>query len=240
MIPEVANEITEFPFFTILYADLHAHLMALPITLLVLAWGLSIVLSRGRWGETDGRHRWLSLVASFGLGALAIGALRPSNTWDFYTYLVFGCAALVYGLRRDYQANPRDAGRYGIPGWVWRAAAIAGGVLVLAGLSTLMYEPFSHWYAQAYNKIDLWNGHRTPFWSYLTHWGLFLFVIISWLTWETRQWMASTPLSSLARLRPYQGMIGAGLIGGVGVIAAMLARGRSPGWCCRWQPGPGS
>ena len=36
--------ITEFPFFTILYGDPHAHLFALPITLLVLAFALSVVL----------------------------------------------------------------------------------------------------------------------------------------------------------------------------------------------------
>ena len=43
--PGDVEPITEFPFFTVLYADLHAHLFALPITLLVLAFCLSIVLS---------------------------------------------------------------------------------------------------------------------------------------------------------------------------------------------------
>jgi len=230
VIPEVANEITEFPFFTILYADLHAHLIALPITLLVLAWGLSIVLARGRWGEPDGRHRWLSMGVSFGLGALAIGALRPSNTWDFYTYLVFGCVALVYGLGRDYLAHRQEADRFGIPAQAWRAAFAIGGILILVGLATIMYEPFARWFAQAYNRIDLWGGHRTPFWSYLTHWGLFLFVIGSWLTWETRDWMASTPLSALAKLRPYQGILAAVLVIGLGIIAVLLFQGIQIAW----------
>jgi hypothetical protein len=42
---------------------------------------------------------------------------------------------------------------------------------------------------------------RTPFWSYLTHWGLFLFVIVSWLFWETWDWLDKTPLSHARRYR---------------------------------------
>ena len=38
--------ITEFPYFTVLYADLHAHLFALPFALLVLSICLSFVLGR--------------------------------------------------------------------------------------------------------------------------------------------------------------------------------------------------
>ena len=59
--PEAGNEITEFPFFTFLYADLHAHLMALPVTLLVLGWALAMVLGKGRWG-LRGRTAEVGLV----------------------------------------------------------------------------------------------------------------------------------------------------------------------------------
>jgi uncharacterized membrane protein len=36
---------------------------------------------------------------------------------------------------------------------------------------------------------------------------LFLFVIISWMVWETREWMANTPLSSLRKLEKYSSLI---------------------------------
>ena len=74
------------------------------------------------------------------------------------------------------------------------------------GLTLLLYQPFSSWYGQGYNKIIPWNSYRTPFWSYLTHWGVFLFVIVSWMAWETVDWMAATPVSALNQLRPYRGL----------------------------------
>jgi uncharacterized membrane protein len=33
------------------------------------------------------------------------------------------------------------------------------------------------------------------------HWGLFLFVLFSWMFWETIDWMARTPLSALRKIR---------------------------------------
>ncbi len=51
--PEAGNEITEFPFFTFLYGDLHAHLIALPVTLLLMACLVSIVFSAAHWRGTQ-------------------------------------------------------------------------------------------------------------------------------------------------------------------------------------------
>jgi hypothetical protein len=49
----------------------------------------------------------------------------------------------------------------------------------------LLFQPFSRWYALGYNQYTLWTGTHTPTSSYLIHWGLFLFVIVSWMAWET-------------------------------------------------------
>ena len=73
--------ITEFPFFTFLYGDLHAHAMALPFTMAVLA--LAIALLR-RWS-------WWTI---WGL-ALVTGALYPLNAWDYPTYTLVAIAALL-------------------------------------------------------------------------------------------------------------------------------------------------
>ena len=85
---------------------------------------------------------------------------------------------------------------------------IAGlGMFLLAVVSYGLYLPYRLWYAQPYSSVIPWTGTHTPFWSYFTHWGLFLFVILSWMVWETREWMASTPLSSLRKLEKFTGLI---------------------------------
>ncbi len=185
--------ITEFPLFTFIYSDLHAHMIALPLTALVIAWALSTLLVRNlnRWG-------WLATLA---FGGLVIGALRPTNTWDFPTYLALG--ALVAGYSAFRYVEIGDKPRFGLSPLIQRVILALGVMGLLTLFALLFYQPFARWYGLGYSSADLWKNEKTPIWSYLTHWGLFLFVIVSWMTWETRQWMAQTPISALAKLKPY-------------------------------------
>ncbi len=91
--PLEVGPITEFPFFTFLYADLHAHMIALPLTLLAINWCIAQVRGATRSEAVSG-PRWGWLLNGF-VGGLAIGALRPTNTWDWPTYLALGIGALA-------------------------------------------------------------------------------------------------------------------------------------------------
>ena len=86
------HEITEFPFFTFLFADLHAHLIALPFTLLVIGISMSIILSsRGRIpGKVEDTARLLLL-------GLSLGSLRAINTWDLPTYVFISVGSVGIG-----------------------------------------------------------------------------------------------------------------------------------------------
>jgi YYY domain-containing protein len=225
--------ITEFPFFTVLYGDPHAHLFALPLTLLALAWAMSVVLGRARSSSDEqGQARSAVQVGlSLLLGGLAIGALRATNTWDFPTYLALGIIAIVYAIWRSGRSNEDGYPKIkALRARLKRLAALLGGAVLLVALAFILFQPYASWYVQGYTQVEFWKGTHTPFWSYLTHWGLFLFVILSWMVWETRDWMASTPLSELRKLDPYRGLIyGAGLVGLVWVVL-LLAMGVNIAW----------
>ncbi|MBN1659403.1 MAG: glycosyltransferase family 39 protein [Anaerolineae bacterium] len=159
--------ITEFPFFTYLYADLHAHLLAMPLTFLSLAVALAVVLRTPRTG-------WQGLLAALPrllLWALAIGAMRTTNTWDVPPHLLLVLGALVIAAIEDpYQPVWRR-----LVGIAWQF-----GLVFLLSWS-LLYKPFWDSYGAFYNSVAVWTGTRTPLWAYLVVHGLFLFALASYL-----------------------------------------------------------
>ncbi len=85
------SAIAEMPYFTFLYGDLHAHMIAMPITLLVLLWLLAEIIGAGY-----ALRAWWEAGLALALGSIAVGVLRPTNSWDWITYLILGAAGLTY------------------------------------------------------------------------------------------------------------------------------------------------
>ncbi len=212
--PGGGNEITEFPLFTFLYSDLHAHMIAIPLALLAFSWALAVVVGRAKW------RNQLAAAAGLVVGGLIIGSFYPTNLSDSYTYLLLGILAIGYAVFR-YAETP-SLGR--------RILLALGAVVALYLLSNYLYEPYRAWYAQAYSKLDPWKGPFTPIWSYLTHWLVFLFIVVSWMVWETREWMAATPVSALRKLKPYQLLIEGALVVLVLAMIVLQYLGTSVGW----------
>jgi YYY domain-containing protein len=208
------NEITEFPFFTLLFSDLHAHMLAMPLILLIIAWAVAFIKSHAKMSRAE----W---IAAFAIGGLMIGALKPTNTWDLYTFFPFLALAVIYAINRHFEWE----NWFKLPNWLGRALFSIAFVVGLYLLGSLMYSPFDRWYGQAYNSVDPWTASRTPLSSYFTHWGLFLFIIAFWLFWEVREWMAATPVSHLKRLAPYQLGIELGLAAVLALFIYLLMDG---------------
>jgi YYY domain-containing protein len=209
--PGDVEPITEFPLFTFLYSDLHAHMIVLMLALFIIAWGLSYILAlrstqhatRLSFSSLITGH-WSLITVPIIFGALVLGALYPTNTWDAFTYMPLASIAVAYALFYvvDFKEN-----RFKLPPILLRLAFAAAGALTLVALARIFYQPYFHWFGSGYGEIDSWRGGHTPLSSYFTHWGVFLFLIFAWMVWETREWMASTPLTSLNKLKPYQLLI---------------------------------
>ncbi|MBI9048278.1 MAG: glycosyltransferase family 39 protein [Anaerolineaceae bacterium] len=187
--------ITEFPMFTYLYADLHAHLIAIPITIFAFGIVMHLVLSAKK-KELGG----VELLAIAMLGGVVVGALSPTNTWDMPLYLILFSLAFVYvgfihpmlhyEKERDNQLK-----------WTFLKTGLA--YLIFIAATFLLYEPFSRWYGVGYKDFNAFTGDKTPFWSYITHWGYYLFIYITWLVWESRDWMAKTSAKVIIKLKKY-------------------------------------
>ncbi|WP_298003503.1 DUF2298 domain-containing protein [uncultured Anaerolinea sp.] len=213
------DPITEFPAFTFLYADLHAHMIALPVTVLALCWALSILFKRWEDEERLSLRNFLEFVFSLFIGGLIVGALKTTNTWDYPTYLALGSLAVIYNL---FKSNSVNWLRGNLSVIVRKGIFALVSLGLFVGFSFVLYAPFSQWYGQGYSELIPYQGLRTPSWSYLTHWGLFFFLIIAWMGWESINWMASTPVSALRKLSPYKDLLYLGLLVFLGTLIGLL------------------
>jgi len=162
---ETGNPIAEFPAFTFLYGDLHAHMIAFPLTLLALTLMVHWVRSP--------RPGWFTLL----VGGLVIGALRPTNTWDYYGYLPLGLAALVVGAcaGRSRRLRMRQLGSL-----LYRLA-------LLVVLTALLYLPYIDNYVDAYGSVELWQGPRTPAVTYLWIHAIMLWPVLTFVLIEVNR-----------------------------------------------------
>ncbi|MDX2079063.1 MAG: DUF2298 domain-containing protein [bacterium] len=173
--------INEMPYFTFLYGDLHAHMVSMPLMLFAMLFVFAEIMHAGR----DKRAWWMQFGAIF-LGALVIGLFTATNTWETPTFTIFG----VLGLGYAWWLNWGKISRWSL----WNLLLRVGGFLIIAVVVAL---PFSWWFSSALTEFKVWDGRKTPLWAYLSIHGLFLFVIVSLLIWETARWMRSVRVRTL-------------------------------------------
>ena len=173
-----AAPITEFPFFTFLYADLHAHLLDMPIVLAALAWLLSTLLAPVLLSRANIRRRTITLLATWLVGGLLLGATYPTNTWDFPVLAGLGAIVVGYATWMNTRGDART-----------RIERLVLHVALLLALSMALYAPFRQWFGAGAQSVKLWSGPRTPLSDYLTVHGLFLFLLATYLGLETARWL---------------------------------------------------
>ncbi len=159
--------ITEFPFFTFLFADLHAHMMVIPFTLLALGLGLALLV-----GLRNGGPIW---TAALGVAlAVSLGALWPVNSWDYPSYVILTLG--VIGLAVLFtRFSPRR-----------KLVLFLGLAASIVAVSLLSFWPFHQYYETFNSGLDA-SRWRTPIDRFLAIHGLFLFIVVTFLVIRTRR-----------------------------------------------------
>lgn len=227
-LPTEAAPITEFPFFTFLYGDLHAHMISMPLQLLALGWAVSLaLLHTNKRGGTEAQREnhqssivirqsaWWETALLWLTGALTIGVLWPTNSWDWPTYLVIGMLAVFF---HAYRQNEEKFS------WSMVGQAVLQ-TAVLAALSVLLFWPFRANFGSGYSSIKLWEGTYTNLGNYLIIWGLFLFFIIGYLFLEFRAWTKTWTFDGLVRWKAVGWLVMVGIFMFAFVLLLLMFRG---------------
>jgi YYY domain-containing protein len=163
----IPGTINEFPFFSFIWGDLHAYVLAFPLIPMVLAMGYNLLISGGYGLKIFGDRRPDRVLHLAVLG-LSMGSLFLINSWDYPTYtLIIVSAILIQQLSTTHEnASTRLA----------RGLFLVG--LVIA-VSIVPYMPYLSSFQQSREVKVI--ADKTTLNEFLTIFGLFVFFLASLL-----------------------------------------------------------
>ncbi|MBA3336815.1 MAG: hypothetical protein H0T49_04580, partial [Chloroflexia bacterium] len=165
----ISGAITEFPYFTGLYADLHAHVVALPVTVLALALAYSLATGAREIALVISRPlrvpgEIVRVVGRLLLLALTLGSLSVSNIWDVPTYFAVSGAALLIGTRQIRSLLVR--------------VALTGALTIAMGLAAyVLFFPFFQHFVTLFGSLGRVR-EPTSFWEFSNHLGGLIAVVV--------------------------------------------------------------
>lgn len=177
--------INEFPFWSFLFADLHAHVIALPLSVLFLGLIASLFLARPAEQPRAANPLFYLLLA------FVFGTISCVNPWDMPACaLMLGVSLLI----ETFYAWRGDA-----PIRRWTALGKTLGLYaLLCALSYLFFWPFYAAYQQLYVNGPGLVRQSTGVVDYVHVFGIWLFLVTSFLLFELYRWWRE-----LAQARPY-------------------------------------
>jgi YYY domain-containing protein len=216
----IAGTANEFPSFSFVLGDLHAHVMATPFALLAAAYALQLALTG--LPREGGRRR---AAAELLLAALVLGSLYAVNTLDYPTALVLVAGGLLLAVTRATA-----------PLRLRRAAAWG---LALAAGSAVLVAPFVAGFTPETKGLAL-VGEHDPFTRFAADvvllYALPLWILAAALAHRLRvpgrylAWSAVALLVTLVLLAPSRlaGLFLVLTLGAVALHAALDARVDTP------------
>jgi len=165
----IPNTINEFPYFSFIQADLHAHMIAIAFQLLMIA--LLFNLLRG------GKEYNILLLAVI---TLLLGFMFPLNSWDYPTYAIFFLMVLAaWRIRVSAKKSKTD----GFTGRILSVhpvelakLAVVGAAVIIS--SILLYLPYHLLASNVSHSLRLVTYQQTGIIFYLGVFGIMLFFIL--------------------------------------------------------------
>ena len=154
-------DITEFPFWSLLFADLHPHLMDVPFFGLVIAIGLAYIVT----ARTALRVQTWLLPAAIGA---AVALVRMVHTWDFPTAVLIGFGAIAAG---QALASGRWQERW------WRGVAH---VVIAAAVLVVPFSPYTAHF-ETFDPGLVRAPQTTPANQFFVQFGLFVTIAVAFL-----------------------------------------------------------
>ena len=154
----IPDTINEFPWFSMLLGDLHAHVLAIPFTLVALAFALQALLAGPR-----GDAVWRGVAEALAAG-LAIGALYAVNSWSYPV-----CGGLLVLAVASWARSDAARGRR-VYAAVWLGLVLAASVVLLLPF-WLTFDPA----ARGLGLVD----ERVPFTEFMADQAL-IYGILAW------------------------------------------------------------
>ena len=169
--------ITEFPFWTFLFADLHAHLIALPFTILTILVGLNVCTNLLK----QERIFTKKFIASFLSFALILGSLSVINTWDYPTYLVISLFFIFIGIFTSLSSIQQT---------ITKLILISSSLITISYLLYLPYHLDNTIYTSGFHL----SNEQTNISDFLSIYGFFLFILLSYFLLKTLSFYTSLPI----------------------------------------------
>ncbi len=158
----IDNTINEFPYFSQIWADVHPHVINLPIYLLLITLLAHLVVDT-RQSRVRGDDSSFLRPAQLFTIALVLGTISVTNSWDAPLAVGLTAGAFLYaGALRG--------------GW-YVATGLGTGILVAAGGFALFAPFYSRFYSVVDGVAAATKGSSTG--QFVTHWGIFMLIAVA-------------------------------------------------------------
>ncbi|MCR5508600.1 MAG: hypothetical protein K6F34_07925 [Lachnospiraceae bacterium] len=153
----------EFPSYTLILGDLHAHVinMIFTITLLMVLTDYAFKEKKeDRYAELFSPHVMIT--------AVLLGLFKGINFWDYPIYYVTAGAVILFADIKKYRASAGTIVSVLLKG------------LMIYGIGTLVMLPFTLHYSNPSGGIHLCGSH-TPLWQFMLIWSVHVITAVSLL-----------------------------------------------------------